>query len=222
MHQSLVKYVQEKHPRGRHKELLHRQAAATQRHHPYLNKQKAQPRLLSAIIHPNARGPINASMANADRLEVRESAAHTRPNVPVLTNALTASVAHLGRVVNVAPIRQSARGQTNVSMVNAGRPDLPESVVPIRQSALAQTSVSMANADRLEVQESVALTHQNAWARVSAYKENVNVLAREPVEVRTWVQLRFRESNCRRSQYGVGPSQNLLGLLQFFVKWKSF
>lgn len=96
-------------------------------------------------------------MADADRLEVRESAAHTRPSVPVLTNALTASAAHLGRVVNVAPIRQSA---------------------------LAQTSVSMANADQRDRLESVALTHQNVWARMSAYKENVSVLAREPVEVR--------------------------------------
>lgn len=195
MHQSLVKYVQEKYPRVRHKELLHRQAAATQRHPPYLNKQKAQPQLLSALIHPNARDPISASMADADRLEVRESAAHTRPSVPVLTNALTASVAHLGRVVNVAPIRQSARGQTNVSMVNADRPDLREIVVPIRQSALAQTSVSMANADQRDRLESVALTHRNVWARMSACKENVSVLAREPVEVRTRVRLRFLESN---------------------------
>ena len=53
-------------------------------------------------------------MVDAGRLEVRESAAYTRRSVPVLTNALTVNVAHLGRVVNVAPIRQSARGPTNV------------------------------------------------------------------------------------------------------------
>lgn len=164
MHQSLVKYVQEKHLRVQHNELLHRQAVATQRYHLYLNKQKAQPRLLSALIHPNARDPISASMADADRLEVRESAAYTHLSVPVLTNALMVSVARLGRVVNVAPIRQSVRGQTNVSMVNAGRPDLRESVVPIRQNALAQTSVSMANVDQRDRLESVALIRQNAWA----------------------------------------------------------
>ena len=197
MSQSLVKYVQEKHLRAQHNELLHRQAAATQRHHMYLNKQKAQPRLLSALIHPNARDPISASMADADRLEVRESAAFTRLNVPGLTNALTVSVAHLGRVVNVAPIRQSVRGQTHVSIVNAGRPDLRESVVPIRQSALAQTSVSMANVDQRDRLESVALTHQNVWAWPNAYKENVSVLARKPVEVRTRVRLSNTESNWR-------------------------